>query len=245
MPGSFKTRRRPAQHPLRRGGSHPPPLLARAGAGQRDREGRAAAEAPASAAGWSRSSGSTSSSTRGAATCCTVTGVATVDGYPRAALRRAGARSPAPAPATRCCACSTRPSPTRPPTTCSAATWRCSTTPRGRAPRGTGRRAATALAFRLKLALAAGFAPELASCARCGEAEQLVGFSGAAGGVVCGSLRGGLLRALRGGPPVHGRGAGKPLAEAPEARSAALRQVERAVGETLEHHAHVQLRAAA
>ena len=39
-----------------------------------------------------------------------------------------------------------------------------------------------ALAFRLKLALAAGFAPELASCARCGEAEHLSGFSGAAGG---------------------------------------------------------------
>src|SRR3954452_14700877 len=43
----------------------------------------------------------------------------------------------------------------------------------------------TALAFRLKLALVAGFAPELASCAQCGEAEHLVGFSGAAGGVVC------------------------------------------------------------
>ena len=38
----------------------------------------------------------------------------------------------------------------------------------------------------------------------------------------------------------------KPLAEAPAARGAReLRQVERAVGETLEHHAHVQLRAAA
>ncbi len=37
----------------------------------------------------------------------------------------------------------------------------------------------------------------------------------------------------------------KPLSEAPEAEPPALRQVERAVGETLEHHAHVQLRAAA
>ena len=36
-----------------------------------------------------------------------------------------------------------------------------------------------------------------------------------------------------------------PLAEAPVAEPLALRQVERAVGETLEHHAHVQLRAAA
>src|ERR1044072_3307516 len=33
----------------------------------------------------------------------------------------------------------------------------------------------TALSFRLKLALAAGFSPELASCARCGEAEHPAG----------------------------------------------------------------------
>ncbi|MBL7570772.1 DNA repair protein RecO, partial [Escherichia coli] len=44
-----------------------------------------------------------------------------------------------------------------------------------------------ALSFRLKLALVAGFAPELASCAECGEAEHLAGFSGASGGVVCAS----------------------------------------------------------
>src|ERR687893_48020 len=44
---------------------------------------------------------------------------------------------------------------------------------------------ANALAFRLKLLLAAGFAPQLAACASCGDADHLVGFSGAAGGVVC------------------------------------------------------------
>src|SRR4051812_47385507 len=44
---------------------------------------------------------------------------------------------------------------------------------------------ANALAFRLKLLLAAGFAPQLAACASCGEREHLAGFSGAAGGVVC------------------------------------------------------------
>jgi DNA repair protein RecO (recombination protein O) len=37
----------------------------------------------------------------------------------------------------------------------------------------------------------------------------------------------------------------RPLTEAPEAGERDLRQVERAVGETLEHHAHVQLRSAA
>ena len=67
----------------------------------------------------------------------------------------------------------------------------------------------TALSFRLKLALVAGFAPELASCARCGEAEHLVGFSGAAGGVVCGGCEAGSFPLSRGGAPVHGRGAGE------------------------------------
>jgi len=103
----------------------------------------------------------------------------------------------------------------------------------------------TALAFRLKLALVAGFAPELASCARCGEAGHLVGFSGAAGGVVCAGCEAGAFPLSE---EAHGfmvEGLAKPLSEAPEAELVALRQVERAVRETLEHHAHVQLRAAA
>src|SRR5919107_3572494 len=40
---------------------------------------------------------------------------------------------------------------------------------------------ANALAFRMKLMLVAGFAPQLAACASCGEGDHLVGFSGAAG----------------------------------------------------------------
>src|SRR5439155_22733028 len=48
-----------------------------------------------------------------------------------------------------------------------------------------------ALAFRPKLALAAGFSPELASCASCGDAEHLAAFSGSAGGAVCASCEGG------------------------------------------------------
>jgi DNA repair protein RecO (recombination protein O) len=103
----------------------------------------------------------------------------------------------------------------------------------------------TALAFRLKLALAAGFAPELASCARCGEVDELAGFSGAAGGVVCAACeRGGFALS----PDAHVfmvEALGRPLAQAPPAADAALRQAERAITETLEHHAHVQLRAAA
>ncbi|HEY5816660.1 MAG TPA: DNA repair protein RecO [Solirubrobacterales bacterium] len=102
-----------------------------------------------------------------------------------------------------------------------------------------------ALSFRLKLALVAGFSPELASCARCGEAEHLVGFSGAAGGVVCASCEAGSFPLSE---EAHGfmvAAIGAPLADAPAADERALRQVERAIGETLEHHAHVQLRAAA
>jgi DNA repair protein RecO (recombination protein O) len=102
-----------------------------------------------------------------------------------------------------------------------------------------------ALSFRLKMALVAGFTPELASCTRCGEAEHLVGFSGAAGGVVCASCEAGSFELTEEAHTFMVEALAKPLSEAPTADPRALRQVERAVGETLEHHAHVQLRAAA
>jgi DNA repair protein RecO (recombination protein O) len=103
----------------------------------------------------------------------------------------------------------------------------------------------TALSFRLKLALVAGFAPELASCAQCGESEHLAGFSGAAGGVVCGSCEAGSFPLGEEAHRFMVEGFAKSLSEAPAAEPTALRQVERAINETLEHHAHVQLRAAA
>ena len=56
---------------------------------------------------------------------------------------------------------------------------------------GSAATAGGALAFRLKLLLAAGLAPQLGACATCGEHEHLVGFSGAAGGVVCGACEAG------------------------------------------------------
>jgi DNA repair protein RecO (recombination protein O) len=110
-------------------------------------------------------------------------------------------------------------------------------------PRGTELEAA--LSFRLKLALVAGFAPELASCASCGEAEHLSGFSGAAGGVVCAGCEAGSFGLSEEAHRFMVEALARPLAAAPPAEALALRQVERAVGETLEHHAHVQLRAAA
>ena len=104
---------------------------------------------------------------------------------------------------------------------------------------------ANALAFRLKLLLAAGFAPQLAACAGCGEREQLAGFSGAAGGVVCAACE---ASAFSLGQDAHDflvGALGRPLAEAPEATPRALAQAERAIRDTLEYHAHVRLRPAA
>jgi DNA repair protein RecO (recombination protein O) len=103
----------------------------------------------------------------------------------------------------------------------------------------------TALSFRLKLALAAGFAPELAACAQCGDAEHLSGFSGAAGGVVCASCEAGSFPLSVEAHRFMVGAVGSPLSEAPAAEEPALRQAERAVGEILEHHAHIQLRSAA
>jgi DNA repair protein RecO (recombination protein O) len=104
---------------------------------------------------------------------------------------------------------------------------------------------ATGLAFRLKLALATGFAPELASCARCGEGAGLSGFSGSAGGVVCAACEGAGFRLSDEAHEFMVEALGRPLSEAPQASDRALRQVERAISELLEHHAHVRLRPAA
>ncbi len=106
-------------------------------------------------------------------------------------------------------------------------------------------RPAVALAFRAKLALASGFAPELASCARCGEAQHLSAFSGAAGGVVCASCEGEGFPLSEEAHAFLVGALGSPLADAPDAGVPALRAAERAIGETLEHHAHVKLRSAA
>jgi len=102
---------------------------------------------------------------------------------------------------------------------------------------------ANALAFRLKLLLAAGFAPQLSACTSCGEPEHLVGFSGAAGGVVCGACEAGSFALGQEGHDFLVAALGRPLAEAPDAPPRALAQAERAILETLEHHAHVRLRA--
>jgi DNA repair protein RecO (recombination protein O) len=104
---------------------------------------------------------------------------------------------------------------------------------------------AGALAFRLKLLLAAGLAPQLGSCASCGEREHLVGFSGAAGGVVCGACEAASFPLDEHAYRFMTDAVGTPLGEAPNAPEPALGQVERAIAATLEHHANLRLMPAA
>jgi DNA repair protein RecO (recombination protein O) len=103
---------------------------------------------------------------------------------------------------------------------------------------------ANQLAFRLKLLLAAGLAPQLAACAVCGEGDHLSGFSGAAGGVVCSACEASGFALGEDAHEFMTRALGAPLADAPSAGERALRQADRAICETLEHHAHVRLRPA-
>jgi DNA repair protein RecO (recombination protein O) len=103
-------------------------------------------------------------------------------------------------------------------------------------------RTANGLSFRLKLLLAAGIVPQLAACAVCGETEHLQGFSGAAGGVVCSSCEAAAFALEEDAYRFLVGALGVPLAQAPDGAERTLRQVERAIGEIAEHHAHVRLR---
>jgi DNA repair protein RecO (recombination protein O) len=101
---------------------------------------------------------------------------------------------------------------------------------------------AQALAFRVKLLLAAGFAPELASCAACGEQEHLSGFSASAGGVVCPGCEASSFPLDADAHSFLVNALGRPLAEHPSASEQVLRQADRAIAETIEYHAHVRMR---
>jgi DNA repair protein RecO (recombination protein O) len=106
---------------------------------------------------------------------------------------------------------------------------------------------ANLLAFRLKLLLAAGFVPELATCAACGaEVDgRGVSFSASAGGVMCAECpAAGGFRLDGASLQFMAAALGAPLKDAPAAPPT-LAQVDRAVTETLEHHAHVRLRSVA
>ena len=105
---------------------------------------------------------------------------------------------------------------------------------------------AGALAFRLKLLLAAGLAPSLGGCAGCGEREALVGFSGEEGGMLCAacwplSERPDTFTLTPAAHSFMAEALARALTEVPDASAPALGQVERAIAATLEHHAHVRL----
>ncbi|HEV7919124.1 MAG TPA: DNA repair protein RecO [Solirubrobacterales bacterium] len=106
-------------------------------------------------------------------------------------------------------------------------------------------RAEVSLAFRGKMLLAAGFSPELGSCVSCGSQVDLVAFSPSSGGVVCRDCR------ERGdfdfSAEAHkflSEAIGSPLASAPHAERYALIEVDKAITETLAHHAQVRIRSA-
>jgi len=103
---------------------------------------------------------------------------------------------------------------------------------------------ANALAFRLKLLVAAGLAPALACCASCGAVEHLSGFSAAAGGVVCTACEAASFPLAQESYQFMIAALATPLADVPPASAQALREAERAIGETLEHHGNLRLRAA-
>ena len=95
-------------------------------------------------------------------------------------------------PATRSAACSTPTSRTPRSTTCCATSWPCSTREPARGDAHEPARVPPQAAARRRASRRSS-----AACARCGEREHLDGFSGAAGGVVCARLRGGLVPARR------------------------------------------------
>jgi DNA repair protein RecO (recombination protein O) len=103
-------------------------------------------------------------------------------------------------------------------------------------------RPANGLAFRLKLLLAAGIVPQLGACSACGEQHHLRAFSAAAGGVVCASCEAAAFPLDEESYRFLVAALGQPLADAPDGSDRVLRQVERAIAETAEHHAHVRLR---
>ncbi len=102
---------------------------------------------------------------------------------------------------------------------------------------------ANQLAFRLKLLLAAGLAPQLAACTVCGEADHLVAFSGANGGVVCAGCEAGAFPIDAAAHGFMTAALGTPLAQGPTGEQRILAQVERAIKETVEHHGAGRLRA--
>ena len=203
---------------------------------ERDRQGRAARRAAASGRGSSRSSTSARCCTRAAGSCYTVTGVDTVAAHGGAARacghpRRRRARMRRGHPAVR----DRRPAPGGVPTA-------------GQRARAAERRPGPGAARQrpgvpAQAAARRGHRAPARRRARCAARPTISAASrAAAGGVVCSSCEAASFPLDEERLQIPGRGARAPLAQAPDGSERALRQVERAIGETAEHHAHVRLR---
>jgi DNA repair protein RecO (recombination protein O) len=99
------------------------------------------------------------------------------------------------------------------------------------------------LAFRLKLLLGAGLAPQLGACAHCGSTGPLVAFSGEDGGLLCSQCsppRGFTIHPEL--PEVMRLAIGSPLAQAPAGTPLVNRQFDRALTDLAEHHLGARLR---
>ena len=189
---------------------------------------------------------------RGRGELATVTAAHTVAAHAEPARERARRWAPRRAPATRCCGCSTRTRRTPPPTTCCAATWRCSTAtspaaaarrpcPRSTAPPVMPRRSRSGSSWRWRPASRPSSARARAAARRTGWPASRPTPAGSSARPASAAASSSPARRTR---SWSRRSAARWRRPRP-ARPRALRQAERAVTETLEHHAHVHLRAAA
>jgi DNA repair protein RecO (recombination protein O) len=98
------------------------------------------------------------------------------------------------------------------------------------------------LAFRLKLLLGAGLAPELGACAACGSPGPLIAFSGEEGGLLCDDHPGAGFAIHPDVPGVLRAAISSPLRDAPEASPLVERQIDRALSDLALHHVGAKLR---
>lgn len=98
------------------------------------------------------------------------------------------------------------------------------------------------LAFRLKLLLVAGIAPQLTTCAVCGTSDPQAGFSGADGGMLCGQCVSSGFRTDPTLPGVLRDALERPLAQAPGGPAHVLRQYDRALSDLAQQHLGAKLR---
>ena len=238
---------RPAQHPLRRGRPGPAPLQRHPRADRGDREGGAAAalalRRPAGAVLPARPR-----PPRGARRAADGDRGAHGRRAPEPARRRRRRSAPRRAPATRSCGCSTPRSRTRPPTTCSAATSRSSTAPSRStataaptAPPGSRPRSPSGSSWRSPPASRPSWPRARAAARATGWPASRAPPAGSSAAPA--SAAGSRSPARRTGSWSRRSGGRSP--RRPSAATARCARPSARSRETLEHHAHVQLRAAA